>query len=253
MERLADGFHKMRVIPAVTWKPWRSAHRKGDVIFVSTSLSSLFQRLKPSVVSIEGLKRVSRQGYAPFFYQSLPQEKEEHQVTYGSGMVIHPNGYILTCYHVVKEMQAIRIRLGENKRVFQGKLIDAEPNKDLAIIKLSTQKKLPIVQFARSSKTPIGAAVFAIGNPFGFEYTLTKGVLSGKNRNLYTEDNQYKEVLQTDAALNPGNSGGPLFNRKGKVIGMNAIIIPSYQNMGFAIPMETFLPLLKRYGKLKAS
>lgn len=220
---------------------------------MSTSLSTLFKRLKASVVSIEGVKRDTRPNYSPFIFPGFSEEPEENKITYGSGMVIHPDGYILTCYHVVKDMQFIRVRLGEYKKVFQGKLVDADPSKDLAIIKLSTQKKLPVVQFARSSKTPIGAVVFAIGNPFGFEYTLTKGVLSGKNRNLYTEDNHYQQVLQTDAALNPGNSGGPLFNRKGKVIGMNAIIIPNYQNMGFAIPMESFLPLLKRYGKLKAS
>lgn len=220
---------------------------------MSASLISLFQRLKQCIVSIEGIKNIVRESQPTFRFQRIPVETEEKKITYGSGMIIHPDGYILTCHHVVKDMSTIRLKLGKNKSVYQGKVIGAEPSKDLAIVKISPNRKLPTVQFALSSRTPIGEAVFAIGNPFGFDYTLTRGVLSGKNRTLFTENNEYKHVLQTDAALNPGNSGGPLFNSKGKVIGMNAIIIPSYQNMGFAIPVEDFLPLIKRYGKLKAS
>lgn len=225
---------------------------KGVVTLVSTRLILLFRRLRSAIVSIEGVRK-ERTSTLPFGFQQRPLEKEESKLTYGSGMIIHPNGFILTCYHVVKEMDTIRIRAGNEKGILQGKLIHAVPNKDLAVIKITTKQRLPIVQFARSANTPIGESVFAIGNPLGFDYTLTQGILSGKKRTLSTEDNQYKQVLQTDAALNPGNSGGPLFNSRGKVIGMNAVIIPSYQNMGFAIPMEEFLPILKRYGKLKAS
>jgi serine protease Do len=213
---------------------------------MSVSLSRMYHRLKHSIVSIEGMKQSRTRQREPFSPFMLPYGTEEKKMSYGSGVVIHPQGYILTCHHVVQGMTVIKVKLGKNKELYQGKLIWAKADKDIAVVQISPKKELTAVRFGSSKRTVIGEKVFAIGNPFGFDHTLTSGVLSGKNRNVATEDRDYKVVLQTDTALNPGNSGGPLFNSKGKVIGINAVIIPSFQNMGFAIPTEEFLPYIKR-------
>lgn len=207
----------------------------------------MYHTLKNSIVSIEGIKEGQsrrQRGMVPF---GIPYELEERKMSYGSGVVIHPYGYILTCSHVVESMNVIRIKIGKDETLYQGKLAWSKPEKDIAVVKIQPKKRLRAVSFGSSKKVTVGERVFAIGNPFGFDHTLTTGVISGKNRNIATEEHRYDVVLQTDTALNPGNSGGPLFNSKGKVIGINAVIIPSYQNMGFAIPTEEFLPYIKRF------
>lgn len=213
---------------------------------MNQTLASLYKRLKQSIVSIEGVKKSApkRPIRHPFFLQ---QEQEERKMSYGSGMIIHPAGYILTCHHVVEGMDMMRIKIGLEKELYQGKQVLVQPEKDIAIIKIEAKKRLLPIQFASSERAAIGSKVFAIGNPFGFDHTVTTGILSGKNRQVSTEKHDYKLVLQTDAALNPGNSGGPLFNAQGKVIGMNAVIIQSFQNMGFSIPSQEFMPLIQRY------
>lgn len=214
---------------------------------MSHSLSRMYHHLKNSIVSIEGVKSKQIKQSSPYSLFNSPYEKEEKKMSFGSGVIIHPKGYILTCHHVVNGMNMIRIKLGRDKNLFQGKIIWAKEDKDIAIVQISPKKKLFPIKFSSSKNSIVGERVFAIGNPFGFDHTLTSGVLSGKNRNISTEDHNYKVVLQTDTALNPGNSGGPLFNSKGKVIGINAVIIPSYQNMGFAIPTEEFHPHIKAF------
>jgi serine protease Do len=215
---------------------------------MASRLTSLYQTLKQCIVSIEGIK-IKRNKKKMELFGPLHniEEPEERRLSYGSGMVIHPTGYILTCHHVISGMSLVKVKIGNEKELYQAKLVWSNPKKDIAIIKIISTKKLHSVRFGSSTQTPIGERVFAIGNPFGFDHTLTIGVLGGKNRSLDTENLEYPVLLQTDAALNPGNSGGPLFNSKGYVIGMNAIIIPSYQNMGFAVPVEEFLPEIKRF------
>lgn len=201
--------------------------------------------MKNSIVSIEGGKEQRVKFISPF--APPPKMIDDKRMSYGSGMVIHPSGLILTCYHVVEDMGDIRIKLANGKSVLSGKIVWKQPEKDIALIEVKANKKLKHVDFASSKNVRIGESVFAIGNPFGFDYTLTTGVVSGKNRKISTDDQEYGTVLQTDTPLNPGNSGGPLFNQRGKVIGMNAVIIPSYQNMGFAIPSDEFLPAIKKF------
>jgi S1-C subfamily serine protease len=219
----------------------------------------MYRRLKRTVVSIEGMRKREteplldkREAPVPFpFFSPLkkPNEdtQEEKRISYGSGMIINPHGYILTCEHVVRDLETINVKIGVENKLFQAKLIKAVPNHDIAVIKITPQKQQPYVRFSSTKASKIGEKVWAIGNPFGFEQTLTVGVLSGRNRMIETQRNEYSQLLQTDAALNPGNSGGPLFNTKGKVIGMNAIILPNQQSMGFAIPTETILPLIRPY------
>lgn len=212
-----------------------------------SKLTNMYNKLKHSIVTIEGNKRKKPETILPFNHPLFFDFHEEHKVSYGSGMIIHHKGYILTCYHVVEGVSIAKVRSSRSRQLYQGKVIWGNKENDLAIIKINASKKLQPVEFDSSSETKIGERVFAIGNPFGFEHTLTLGILSGKQRTVSTDNHEYVDVLQTDTALNPGNSGGPLFNSKGKVIGMNAIIIQSYQNMGFSIPSDTFLPYIKPY------
>ncbi|MDQ0340305.1 S1-C subfamily serine protease [Caldalkalibacillus uzonensis] len=212
---------------------------------MSSRIADLYRKLKHRIVSIEGMKAGPEREdllLSPYFF--FP-EREERKVSYGSGMIIHPKGYILTCYHVVAGIRAAKVKWGKRPELYQAKLVWAQQDKDVAVLKINPSKKLPTVTFCKDAH--VGERVFAIGNPFGFEHTLTMGILSGKERTVSTANNEYEGMLQTDATLNPGNSGGPLFNTKGQVIGMNAIIIQSHQSMGFAIPTRTFLPLIQKY------
>ncbi|GGK27689.1 hypothetical protein GCM10010965_20650 [Caldalkalibacillus thermarum] len=211
---------------------------------MNSRITDLYRKLKRRIVSIEGMELSERLDvvFSPYL---LSPERAERKISYGSGMIIHPKGYILTCYHVVAGMKAAKVKWGKNPQLYQARLVWAQSDKDLAVLKINTSRKLPPVTFCK--ETRVGERVFAIGNPFGFEHTLTMGVLSGKGRTVSTANNEYEDMLQTDATLNPGNSGGPLFNTKGQVIGMNAIIIQSHQSMGFAIPTSTFLPLIQKF------
>jgi serine protease Do len=208
----------------------------------------MYVKLRRSIVSIEGIRtqRTENQLDSPF---PFTEEYEERSMSFGSGMLLHPKGYVLTCNHVVDQTEKIRIKWGVKKQSFPAEIIKSDDVNDLAILKISSSRRFTPVHFGTPKSAPVGERVFAIGNPFGFEYTLTTGVISGKGRNISTRNHRYERVLQTDAALNPGNSGGPLFNSKGLVVGMNAVIIQSYQNVGFSIPVQTFLPFIKRYAK----
>jgi S1-C subfamily serine protease len=161
----------------------------------------------------------------------------------GSGFVIDTRGYILTNYHVVQEAQTIEVVLGDQSR-FSAKVIGADQRNDVALVKIDPKdKKLVALPLGDSSALQVGQKVLAIGNPFGFQSTLTTGVVSALGRTVQTSDTTFiDEAIQTDAAINRGNSGGPLINTHGEVIGINsAIYTPSgtTAGIGFAIPINT--------------
>jgi S1-C subfamily serine protease len=172
-----------------------------------------------------------------FFMDPVPVEGA------GSGFVIDPDGYILTNNHVVQGAQSIEVVLGDKSR-YSAKLIGADPRNDVAMIKVDTKgKKLIALPLGDSEALQVGQKVIAIGNPFGFASTLTTGVVSALGRTVQTSQTTYiDEAIQTDAAINRGNSGGPLINSHGEVIGINsAIYTPSgtTAGIGFAIPINT--------------
>ncbi len=161
----------------------------------------------------------------------------------GSGFVIDPRGYILTNYHVVADTQAIEVVLGDRTR-YPAKFIGADQRNDVALIKVEPKgKPLVALPLGDSSALQVGQKVLAIGNPFGFQSTLTTGVVGALGRTVQTSETTIiDEAIQTDAAINQGNSGGPLLNSHGEVIGINsAIYTPSGTNagIGFAIPINT--------------
>ncbi len=160
----------------------------------------------------------------------------------GSGFVWDPNGYIVTNYHVVQNSDVVQVTLGDQS-IWKAKRVGTDPDKDIAVLKIEAPAKLlPAIPIGTSSDLQVGQRVFAIGNPFGYDQTLTAGVISGLGREITGAGNRpIKGVIQTDAPMNPGNSGGPLLDSAGRVIGMNtAILSPTgaYAGIGFAIPVD---------------
>ena len=155
----------------------------------------------------------------------------------GSGFIIDPNGIVLTNAHVVKGATDVTVKLTD-RREFRAKVLGADPKTDVAVLKIDASN-LPTVQLGSSDDLKVGDWVLAIGSPFGFENSVTVGVVSAKGRSL--PDDSYVPFIQTDAAVNPGNSGGPLFNARGEVVGINSQIYSrsgGFQGLSFSIPIE---------------
>jgi serine protease Do len=182
------------------------------------------------------------------FFGPMPHNYKEHGL--GSGVIVSPDGYILTNNHVVGHAEQIHVTLMD-KREFTAKVIGKDAKTDLALIKIDTNQKLPYATLGDSAKTQVGDWVMAIGSPFGFNLTVTSGIISAKGRAL---GGNYDDFLQTDASINPGNSGGPLFNTQGQVIGVNTAIYSSTGSnagIGFAIPIDlakNVMEQLKEHG-----
>src|SRR5688572_1864473 len=155
----------------------------------------------------------------------------------GSGFIVEPSGIILTNAHVVEGADEVRVRLSD-RREFKGKVVGADKATDIAVVRIEG-KGLPVVKLGDPSQIKVGEWVLAIGSPFGFENTVTAGIVSATSRSL--PDGTYVPFIQTDAAVNPGNSGGPLFNLKGEVIGINSQIYSrtgGFQGIAFAVPID---------------
>ncbi len=169
-----------------------------------------------------------------FPHPNVPKEHKEQSL--GSGVIVSEDGYIITNNHVIEKAQEIKVLL-VNKRDYKAKLIGADPKTDIAVIKIDA-KGLPALSWGDSNKLKVGEIVFAIGNPFGLNQTVTMGVISAVGRaNVGIAD--YEDFIQTDAAINPGNSGGALINARGELIGINTAILSrtgGYQGIGFAVP-----------------
>jgi serine protease Do len=172
--------------------------------------------------------------------QGVPREQREHAL--GSGVIVSPDGYIVTNNHVIAKATEIEVMLSD-KRTFKGKVVGADPQTDVAVVKVDG-KNLPTVPWGDSSTLHVGAIVMAFGNPFGLNFTVTRGSVSAVGRSGLGIE-QYEDFIQTDAAINPGNSGGALVNVRGQVVGINtAILSPSqgpggqggWAGVGFAIP-----------------
>ncbi len=235
------------------------------------------EKVKPAVVNITSTKKetISSPNGGPDldpFFKNHPfkdffgdeffkhfkkgpgESREVHPQGMGSGVIISPDGQILTNAHVVKDAEEIKVTISD-KRSFKAKVIGVDPESDIAVIKIDA-KGLPTATLGDSSKLQVGEIVFAIGNPFGLNRTVTSGIVSATGRtNVGIID--YEDFIQTDAAINPGNSGGPLVNIDGDVIGINTAIATrsgGYQGIGFAIPSSSaklIMDDLIKHGKVK--
>jgi serine protease Do len=244
---------------------------------VPPSFADLVEKLTPSVVNISTTQKVK--GGTPGLQLEIPQgtkipeqfknfleqfgksqgENEgdddtqaqgEHEVySLGSGFIIDPDGYIATNNHVIANAEQISVTLSDDT-VLKAKIVGRDPKTDLALLKVDAGHKLPAVPMGDSDKARVGDWVIAIGNPYAFGGTVTAGIISARARNINA--GPYDDFIQTDAAINRGNSGGPLFNVKGEVIGINtAIFSPSGDSIGigFAVPMSLAEPVLEQLRK----
>ncbi len=207
------------------------------------------EKAGPAVVNI-GTERIVEQRYAPSFdfrrrFFDDPFEdffKRFHSrrfrtMSLGSGVIIDSAGYVVTNEHVISRASKIHVNLKGGK-TYEGKLVNSDPDNDIAIIKIDVEGPLPTARMGTSSDLMIGETVIAIGNPFGFESSVSVGVVSAINRSIQSRGREVmKGLVQTDAAINPGNSGGALVNINGELIGINTAIYAKAQNIGFAIPV----------------
>ena len=181
-----------------------------------------------------------------FFARIFPQEGT------GSGFIINQDGQILTNNHVVQGASTLTVKLADQKE-YKAKVLGRDPRSDLALIKIDAAGKLPTLRLGESDNIVVGQKVLAIGNPFGFQGTLTTGIISSLDRSIQTEDSQLplEGMIQTDAAINPGNSGGPLLDSHGNVIGINTAILGQGGNVGigFAMPINRAKTMLDEFQK----
>ncbi len=187
--------------------------------------------------------------------QGQAQPRERKAQSLGSGVIISPDGYILTANHVVEGADKVKISLASGDTEFDAKIIGTDPPTDIAVLKLETKTNLPVVTLGDSDKLEVGDIVLAMGNPFGVGQTLTMGIISGLGRGGFGITG-YENFIQTDAAINPGNSGGALVDAEGRLVGINTAILSrtgGFQGVGFAVPINMARFVMDRlitYGKV---
>jgi len=196
------------------------------------------KKTKDAVVYISTTKlaRTSPFGDDPFFRQFFQQNVQVQSL--GSGFIVHEDGYVVTNNHVIDRAREIHVDSAEGKEKLPAELIAADPDADLAILKIKSDKPLPYLELGDSSDLMIGEPVIAVGNPLGYSHSVSTGIVSAVHRSLGDERVKLEDLIQTDAAINPGNSGGPLLNAYGQVIGINTAIRGDAQNIGFAIQVN---------------
>ena len=236
----------------------------GPAMASLVNFADVVERLNPAVVNIDTTtrgngKRPRVRGARPLdppdqfdgpFDFGTPRDRDSPRRGAGSGFIIDADGSILTNHHVVDHAERITVKLSDG-RTLRARLIGSDPDTDIALIKVDGQTGLPVAPLGDSSALRMGEWVCAIGNPLGYEHTVTVGVVSFLGRKLF--DMSLDNYIQTDAAINFGNSGGPLINSRGEVIGINAAISSRASSIGFAVPINgasSVLPQLRQFGRV---
>ena len=232
---------------------------------VPESFADLAEKLMPSVVNISTTQTVrTKTNQFPFqfppgspfgeMFKDFERPTERQASSLGSGFIIDENGTVVTNNHVISGADDILVKVGDKE--YKAKVLGADPYMDIAVLKMETKDKFKTVKFGDSDMARVGDWAVAIGNPFGLGGTVTAGIISARNRDINLT--RYDDFIQTDASINQGNSGGPLFNLKGEVIGINTAIIAPGQSgsigIGFAIPANaasTVIEQLIKFGETK--
>jgi serine protease Do len=223
------------------WKESQSPAAPADIVRLNDFMHELSERLKPPLVQI----RVRRSQET----QAEGAEPDERR-SQGSGFIIREDGYLVTNAHVVGDAERIQVRLVDGRR-FEGRVVGLDDRVDLALVKIEA-RGLPVASLGDSNRTRVGEFVLALGHPFGLEQTVSFGIISRKGAPLQVAAPGF-EFIQTDAAVNPGNSGGPLVNMAGEVVGVNSMAAVN-GTIGFAIPVnlvKALLPQLAEKGKVE--
>jgi serine protease Do len=222
------------------------------------------ERASPAVVNISTDEVVEQRGTPfpfpqdPFFDEFFRDflDPRPHRFTrhnLGSGVVVDAEGDIVTNVHVIVRATRIHVTVADGREL-DAKLVGADADSDVAVLRVESKERLPMVEMGTSSDLMIGETVIAIGNPFGLSHTVTTGVVSAVGRSLRGEDRTYTDFIQTDASINPGNSGGPLLNIRGQLIGINTAIYSKAQGIGFAIPVDRVRRVMRdlvSYGEVR--
>jgi serine protease Do len=220
-----------------------SAVQREPALDRHTPVTRVYQDTHEAVVNIAGERLMTtRQGPGylwPEMFDLWGPRFQRQVAVLGSGMIVHEDGYVITNAHVIQGAENVKVVLSDG-REFPAEIISADETKDLAVMKISAERKLPFIHLGRSNDLMIGETVIAIGNPYGYSNTVTSGVVSAVGRDIQVAEGMWlRGLIQTDAPINPGNSGGPLLNINGDLIGVNTAIRAEAQNIGFAIPVDT--------------
>jgi len=200
-----------------------------------TPVVDAVQKVQPSVVSISSEKKAASSSRWPF---SAEENARPRVSGMGTGVILDGRGYILTNHHVVDKVQGIEIHLADGTS-YPARVLQHDEAMDLAMLKVEAGRPLPAVAIGTSSDLMVGETVITIGNAFGYENTVSVGIVSALKRNVTLSDDQvYRNLIQTDACINPGNSGGPLINIDGELIGINVAVRAGAQGIGFALPID---------------
>jgi serine protease Do len=203
-----------------------------------TAVVEVVERVRGAVVNIHSERTVRAPTAEELFAHAPPQNRVNGM---GTGIIIDPRGYILTNQHVVDEVSVLRVHLSDGSS-HNAQVIARDRESDLALLKIAIGRPLPTIPLGTSSDVMVGETVIAIGNAYGYEHSVTVGVVSAIKRDVtLNKEISYKSLIQTDASINPGNSGGPLLNINGELIGVNVAIRAGAQGIGFAIPVDSAL------------
>ncbi|MFO0912818.1 MAG: trypsin-like peptidase domain-containing protein [Pirellulales bacterium] len=243
MPRLIDARVRLCCLSLIGLVLLASGNRSTASELRRTAFVDAIERAKPAVVNIHGNKTV------PASDENGKQkgDGESQRVNgMGTGVVIDPRGYIVTNFHVVDGVQQIRVNL-HNGRSTIATVVAHDAPTDLALIKIPVTEPMSTIKLGNSSDLMLCEDVVAIGNAFGYEHTVTRGIISALHRSVQVSDAQYyHDLIQTDASINPGNSGGPLINIDGEMVGINAAVRMGAQGIGFAIPVDKVLEVTSR-------